>query len=327
MGFERPLLLALLLLAPLHWWLRTRWLELEMKRLRTFVRPVLWDRVCIEPPPSRLLSRSLWTAGLASLALAMAGPTWGTTGALSSTGGKNLVIALDVSQSMGSLDEMPSRLGRAAVEIARLAGELDDVRMALVIFSGTPRLAVPITMDSGFLISRIPTDPWSASDIAPGTRLEDVVQTMLSALPQMDLEARLGIIFSDGGFHDYSVAGAVDAASSGGMRLISVGMGGPLEVTVPGRDGSILVNAGDTVRTALDPSAMRELAEGTGGAYLALSDTDDLPGLVRGYLDQLAESNSELAAGGSTSARRYQIFLGGAVMLFLCAVIMERRGV
>jgi Ca-activated chloride channel homolog len=326
MGFERPLLLVLLLLAPLHWWLRTRWLELEMKRLRTFVRPVLWDRVSIEPPPSRVLSRSLWTAGIACMAFAMAGPTWGTTGAVSSTGGKNLVIALDVSQSMGSLDEMPSRLGRAAVEIARLAGELEDVRMALVLFSGTPRLAVPITQDREFLISRLPTDPWSTTDIAPGTRLEEVVQTMLSALPRMDLEARLGILFSDGGFHDYSVASAIDGASAGGMRLIAVGMGGPLEVTVPGRDGGVLLAAGDTVRTALEPTAMRELAEGTGGAYLALSETDDLPGLVRGYLDQLAESNSELAAGGSTSARRFQLFLGSALLLFITALILERRG-
>jgi len=268
----------------------------------------------------------LWTAGLACAALAAAGPTWGTSEAVSSTGGRNLVIALDVSQSMASLDEMPSRLGRAAMEISRLAAELDDIRMALVLFSGTPRLAVPITLDREFLIDRLPREVGTTPDLAPGTRLEDVVQTMLSALPRMDLEARLGIVFSDGGFHDYSLAGAVDAASRGGMRIITVGLGGPLEVPVPTGDGGVIVQAGDTVLTALDPTALTGLAEGTGGAYLPLSDTDDLPGLVREYLDEIAASNSELAAGGSTAARRFQVFLGAALLLFVAASVLERRG-
>ncbi len=327
MVFERPFLLLLLLIVPLHWWLRSRWREMEMKSLRTFVRPVLWDRVNIQPPPARIISRTLWTAGLTLAVIALAGPAWGRTGAVISTGGRNLVIALDVSRSMASHDEMPSRLSRASTEIRRLAAELDDVRIALVIFSGSPRLAVPITLDREFLSSHLPENPWDVTDVVPGTKLEDLTAVMVSALPEMDLEARLGVIFSDGGFHDYSVASAAEVALIKNMRLVTIGIGGPLEVPVPTMQGGVLLDGRDTVRTSLDESTLIELAEATGGAYMSLDGTGDIAGVIRSYLDHLSKENSELAAGGSTSARRFQLFLGAALILFCTAVILERRGI
>lgn len=327
MSFNYPYLLLLLLLVPLYLWLRARWHSREMKALRVFVRPVLWDRVAISPPPSRSISRILWSLVIAFLVVGLSGPTWGRTEAVVSTGGKNLVVALDVSQSMASLDEMPSRLARASREIERLSDELRDVRIALVLFSGSSRLAVPLTLDREFLSGRLPTDPWSSPDILPGTRLGDMVQLMGSSLPDMDLEASIGIIFSDGGFHDYAVESAVDAASRYGMRLITVGVGGPVEVPVPTGEGGVLVEAsGDTVMTILEEGSLGELAERTGGVYLRLSGPDDLVSITRSFLESISSRNSELATGGSTGKRRYQYFLGAALLLAGVSMVLERRG-
>jgi Ca-activated chloride channel homolog len=327
MGFQYPFLLLLFLIIPLYWWLRARWHNTELKVLRVFVRPVLWDRVRITPPPSRLVSRILFISALILSIIALSGPTWGRSSAITSTGGKNLVIALDISRSMASLDELPSRIARAANEIKRLTEELDDVRFALVIFSGSSRLASPLTLDREFLQSRLPDNVWSNPDILPGTQLGDMVQLMVSALPEMDLEASLGIIFSDGGFHDYAVESAVEAASGNGMRLITVGVGGPLEVTIPDEMGGVLLSAaGDTVRTSLQEESLRELAERTGGVYVPISGSDDLTSVVKAYLEHISAENSELATGGSTKTRRYQYFLAPALLLFAAAIILERRG-
>ncbi|OPL18559.1 MAG: hypothetical protein AVO35_04300 [Candidatus Aegiribacteria sp. MLS_C] len=328
MSFNYPFLLLLLLLVPLYLWLRARWHSREMKALRVFVRPVLWDRVVINPPPPRLVSRTLWALVIALLVLSLSGPTWGRTEAVVSTGGKNLVVALDVSQSMASLDEIPSRLARASGEIERLAEELRDVRIALVLFSGSSRLTVPLTLDREFLAGRLPEDPWSNPDIMPGTRLGDMVQLMGNSLPDMDLEASLGIIFSDGGFHDYAVESAIEAAAGNSMRLITVGVGGPVEVPVPTREGGVLVAApGDTVMTRLEEGSLRELAERTGGIYLRLSGPDDLVSVTRSFLESISSRNSELATGGSTGKRRYQYFLGAALLLTGVSLILERRGI
>ncbi|MFO8182569.1 MAG: VWA domain-containing protein [Candidatus Aegiribacteria sp.] len=327
MGFSYPYLLILLILVPVYLWLRARWHNRELKSLRVFVRPVLWDRVRISPPPSRILSRIMWAAAFSLLVVALSGPKWGTTEAVVSTGGKNLVIALDVSQSMASRDEVPSRLERAAEEIGRLAEQLEDVRMALVLFSGSSRLAVPLTLDREFLLGRIPADPWSNPDIPPGTRLGDMVSLMGSVLPDMDLEASLGMIFSDGGFHDYAIESAVQAASRYGMRLITVGVGGPLDVPVPSPEGGVLVEAsGDTVRTSLEEEPLRELAERSGGVYTRLSGSDDLVSITGSFLEMLSGRNSELASGGSTGHRRYQYFLAAALLLTVAAIVLERRG-
>ena len=327
MEFQYPYLLLFLLIIPLYAWMRARWHSSELRTLRKFVRPVLWNRVVINPPPSRMLSRILFMAAAALSIIALSGPTWGTTSAIVSTGGKNLVIALDVSQSMASLDEVPSRMDRAASEISHLANELNDVRIALVLFSGSSRLASPLTLDREFLLSRLPENVWSTPDIVPGTRLADMVELMVSALPRMDLEASLGIIFSDGGFHDYSVESAAQTAQRGNMRLVTVGVGGPLEVPIPLQDGGVLTTArGDTVRTSLEEESLMQLAEMTGGVYMNLSETTDLSSSVGTFLDRISGRNDELATGGSTGRRRYQYFLFPSILLFAAAAVLERRG-
>jgi Ca-activated chloride channel family protein len=326
MAFQYPFLLLLLLFIPLYWWLRVKWHNTELKTLRVFVRPVLWDRVRINPPPSRLISRILWMTALSLSIVALSDPTWGRSSAITSTGGKNLVIALDVSQSMSSLDEMPSRIGRATAEIRKLAEELDDVRIALIVFSGSSRLASPLTLDREFLLGRLPDNVWSNPDIIPGTQLSDLVGLMVSVLPEMDLEASLGIIFSDGGFHDYATERAAEVASEGSMNLVTVGVGGPIDVPVQNEHGGVLLDtAGDTVRTSLDEESLRYLAENTGGVYLPLSGKDDLTSIVKAYLEHISSKNNELATGGSTTSRKYQYFLTPALLLFAVAIILERK--
>ncbi len=327
MGFQHPFLLLLLLLAPVYWWLRMKWFNSEMKLLRVFVRPVLWDRVRIHPPPQRSFSLILWVTGLILSIVSLSGPTWGQSSAIVSTGGKNLVIALDISQSMSSLDEVPSRILRANAEIRRLVEDLYDVRIALVIFSGSSRLASPLTLDREFLLSRLPDDTWSNSDLVLGTQLGNLVDVMVSALPEMDLETRLGLVFSDGGFHDYATASAIETAKANNMRLLTVGVGGPVEMTIPLENGGILLDAaGDTVRTVLEEESLMELALETGGVYLPLSQTDDLASIIQVFLEYISDENSELAAGGSTSTRRYQYFLGAALIFFFLAIVAERKG-
>jgi len=186
---------------------------------------------------------------------------------------------------------------------------------------------VPITLDREFLSNNLPENPWDVTDVVPGTKLEDLTSLMVSALPDMDLEARLGVVFSDGGFHDYAIASAAEVAVMSNMRLVTIGVGGPLQVPVPTMNGGVLLNGRDTVRTALEENSLIELAEATGGTYMSLDGTEDIAGIIRTYLDHLNEENSRLAAGGSTSARRYQIFLGAALIFFCAALILERRGI
>jgi Ca-activated chloride channel family protein len=326
MSFERPLLLLLAISAPLWWWLRSAWLASENKRLREFVRPAMWGRVDISPPPPRTLSRIFWSLSMLLFAVAAAGPTWGGAQAVIPTGGDNIAIALDVSTSMGSEDETPSRMGRAVAEISRLMEEFEGVRFSLVLFSSQARLAVPGTLDRDFLMSRLPLDPWDESTLPAGTELGTLVDAMTASLPEEDLETRLGIVFSDGGFHDFAVERSVEAAREAGLTLVTVGLGGLDSVPLPdGQGGYRTIAGGDTIRTSLYREPLEELAERTGGFFVRLSETGDLPSLVGELLSGRRSAIAARVAGGS-GGRRFHIFLTAGLALAFLALILETRG-
>ncbi len=325
MSFERPLLLLLALAAPLGWWVRQRWLDSENKRLREFVRPVMWERVEISPPPPRTLSRLLWSLSVMLFAVAAAGPLWGGASTVLPSGGDNISIALDVSASMASLDETPSRMGRAVSEIIGLMDAFPGVRFSLVLFSSQARLAVPGTLDRDFLASRIPLDPRDESSLPAGTELGTLVDVMSTSLPEEDLETRVGIIFSDGGFHDFSVERSVSAASEAGLVLVCAGLGGLDSVPLPDGSGGWRILGGDTVRTALCEEPLREIAERSGGFYVRLSETDDLPALVGELLSGKRAEMASKVSGGS-GGRRFYLFLIAGLALAAAALILESRG-
>lgn len=326
MALDRPLLLLLALTGPAWWFLRARWLDSETKRLREFVRPALWDRVEMMPPPPRTASRILWSLALCLWAVAAAGPRWGAGAAFTAGGGDNVAIALDVSASMASADEVPSRLGRASAEILRLMDRFRGVRFSLVLFSSRARLAVPGTLDSGFLASRLPRTPWEETGLPPGTELGTMVDAMIASLPGEELETRTGVIFSDGGFHDFSVERSVEAARQAGLRLVCAGVGGLDSVPLPSADGGFRIAPdGDTLATALVEEPLRELAERTGGFYVRLSGTDDFPSLLDTLID-LSRSDLESRVEGAASGRRFQIFLAAGLALVLVALALEARG-
>lgn len=325
MTFERPILLLLLGIAPVWHWLRAAWLRDEERRLKRFVRPVLWERVGIEAPPRRLLTRWLWTAGLLLAAFALAGPTWGRDEAFLPVGGRNVAIALDVSRSMGCDDEVPTRLGRASAEIRRIVRDMPDTRFSLILFSGQSRLAVPITLDSDFLFSRLPMSSDEPVFLPPGTSMGNLVEVMADALPGQDLESRVGIIFSDGGFHDLNIQRSIESARSRGIALVTVGVGGDTPVTVPDGRGGVLIFQGDTVRTTLEEDALRRLAEETGGFYTRISEAGDLAVPLQRLLE-FSSREARLQSANIGPGRRYQLFLGTALLLMCAAIVLERRG-
>ncbi len=323
MEFQRPWMIILALASPLYWWLRLRWLRDDEKRLRRFVRPVLWKKMGITPPAQHKISRLLISIAVVLLAFSAAGPVWGTSPAYIPSGGENVVIALDVSRSMWSDDEAPTRLGRSAMEIRRLIRSMPGTRFSLVLFSGHARLAVPITLDNDFILDRIPSSPSDAVSLPQGTALSNLVDVMATALPDMDMEGQVGIIFSDGGFHDYTLNDAVDEARRHRMALITVGAGGDTPVTVPGDNGP-LVWQGDTVKTVIEEEWLQELAERTGGFYTRISEAGDLSEPVNELLRR-SSARADANIAGASGARRFQYFLGAALLLILTAITLERK--
>jgi Ca-activated chloride channel homolog len=106
---------------------------------------------------------------------------------------------------------------------------------------------------------------------------------------------------------------------------VAVGMGSLDGAPLPDSTGGIRMDAaGDTVFTALDEETLTRLAEGTGGFYVRLSETGDLPSLVEDMLTNQRQMKAERIEGGS-SGKRYQYFLGAGLLAVALAMALERR--
>jgi Ca-activated chloride channel family protein len=146
-SFAEPARLALLALPALAVMLalyRHRRRLLEQRKLAS---PGVWRRLLGGVPATGVVRLMAWCVAAALLVLAVARPQWGELPAEETVRTRDLVIALDVSDSMLCEDLRPSRLTRSIETLTRLLPQLEGNRMAVVVFAGEAYSLVPLTTD------------------------------------------------------------------------------------------------------------------------------------------------------------------------------------
>ncbi|HEY7308099.1 MAG TPA: VWA domain-containing protein [Gemmataceae bacterium] len=272
----------------------------ERRRRRAVAR--LGDLAAIE---TQLAARRGWRRlrglclllGMLALGLGLAGPQWGRDWDQSAAPGRDLVVVLDCSRSM--LAETPSRLERARAALEDLADEIEKRgghRLALVLCAGKARLACPLTHDYDHFRSKLQDLEAVAQqkDLEPGpgqtsgTRLGEALSLAASADDPRSPGTRDLLLLSDGDdpARDGEWKLGARTAAALGIRIHTVGIGDPYTPSVIRLDGGVLMHDGQAVRTRLEETPLREIAEETGGTYTS-ARTRTLP-LGAIYLDTIA---------------------------------------
>ena len=282
--------------------------------------------------------RRRWQAALAVgavalLAVAAAGPRYGTALREIQQEGVDLVVALDVSESMRAEDVAPSRLARAKFEVAAVLDELRGSRVGLALFAGEAFLQCPLTTDFGAV--RLFLDA-AAPDLVP-TQGTDFARALQVATEAFDVaadgaegeapRARVLLVVSDGEDHADGVGEALDAAEDAGLAIFAAGVGEAEGAPIPVYRGGRLAGyksdrAGATVSSRLEERALRRLA--AAGAYYRIGrDGGDL-GAFPDALDRL-----DRGALGSDQfeafAEQYQWPLALALVLLAAGLLLELR--
>ena len=183
------------------------------------------------------------------------------------TRGAEVMIALDVSNSMLAEDYSPNRLERAKLAISRLTDRLRDDRIGLVIFAGTSFVQLPVTTD--YVSAKMFLSSIDAGSVpVQGTAIGDAIHTAMKSFSAQSEKSRVIILISDGENHeDDAVAAARDAAQAG-IRIYTVGVGSAAGQPVP-VDGELLRDKdGNIVVSRLDEKTLRQVADAGGGAYI-----------------------------------------------------------
>ncbi|MEM7130804.1 MAG: VWA domain-containing protein [Chloroflexota bacterium] len=272
----------------------------------------------------------LWLLGLVVAIFAMARPQWGSEVQVVEQEGIQLMVALDVSQSMLAEDITPNRLARAKQEISELMDQLQGDEIGLVLFSGAAFVQFPLTSDydtaRAFLQNAHP-----GMISRPGTVIGEAIRTALAGFDRGVGSQKVIVIMTDGEDHETDPMDAAQEAASEDVIVYTIGFGSVEGEPIPEYDiggnrvGYKEDRSGNVVLSKLDEVGLQQIAvAGNGRYYRAESDGSELRALTA-ELDALETAQLE-SRFETQKIERYQPFLLIAILLlFACEWIPERR--
>jgi len=327
--FEHPVFLNLLWLLPVLvviYFFYTQW---KRKAARQFGDNIV-TRLMM---PSRSPWRShfkfiLSLLTLASLFIALANPQIGSQLEKVQRKGIDIVIALDVSNSMLAQDIKPSRLERAKQSINRLIDDLENDRIGLVVFAGKAYTQLPITTDytaAKLMISTVSTD------LVPvqGTSISKAIEMASSAF-NIEKSGKAIIIITDGETHDEEALQKVAESAENGIRIFTIGLGLPEGAPIPlYNNGSITGfkkdKTGSTIITRLDETMLQQIADAGKGIYVRANNSQVGLNRIFDEIKRLEENTYDIKSY-SDYEDRFQYFIAIAMLLiFLNFIINERK--
>jgi Ca-activated chloride channel family protein len=280
--------------------------------------------------PHRLMSYAapaLLIAASAIAAFAAARPQWGAHETQVEERGIDLMIVLDVSNSMRATDAPPTRLQRAQDEIIALLEQMSGDRAGLVIFAGQPFPRSALTADLVALRTIVDGVDEEIALVPPGSDLGAAITRAHEALESGTADTRVLLIVSDGEDHGGRVDEAVAAARSAGIRTYTAGAGtaaGAQVADVDPQTGEIIprVSNGSPVITRLDAAALEGMATAGGGRYVQLSgEGRPLTTLASDFAS--LDATTFATETTATPIERFQIFTAIALAIVVVATLLH----
>ena len=230
------------------------------------------------------------------LVMALMRPQWGLTYHKTTRVGCQIMVCMDVSNSMLAEDTAPNRLERAKAEVTDLLSYLDGDQVGLIAFAGTAAVLCPLTPDHGFF--RLILDESGPHTVGRGgTRLAEPIRKAVAGFRSESNVARAILLITDGEDHDSFPAQAAEEAAERGINIIAIGFGdeqgSQIEITDPETGARSVVEDqnGDPVITRLDGETLRKIAQITEGAYIpAGTGMLDLKSIYESHISPLTRN-------------------------------------
>lgn len=261
--------------------------------------------------------------------IAMANPQLGTRLEEVKREGIEVIIAVDVSNSMLAEDVRPNRLERAKRSINRLLDNLVEDKIGLIVFAGKSYLQLPLTTDfaaARLIVSTISTDMVGTQ----GTAIGSAIDLALEAFSEDVTKSRALIIMTDGENHEDDAIGAAKRAKEQNVVIYTIGVGNTEGAPIPIYQGNRIVGymkdkQGENVITRLDAAVLQAIALETGGEFFRSDIGTDVE------LTELVERVSKMDKQEFESKiftnyeSRFQIFIAIAMFFLILELIFSDK--
>ncbi len=259
--------------------------------------------------------------------IALSGPSIGTSMKEIKEEGKDIFIAIDLSQSMNATDIGPSRLQRVKFELKNLVKSFAGDRIGLIIFSSEAFIQCPLTFDQNVLqlhLDGLNTGlvPNQGTDLGPPLSM---AMQKFELEESQEIKSKSVVLISDGEDFGDTYGEISSQLSDKGIKVFSLGVGTSQGSTIPRGNGVIIdPKTSQPALTRLEPNNLKKIASQTGGAYFELSDqAAEIPDLIATL------EREEGAVTGSrmveASANKYFYFLLVALGLAILDMILPLK--
>ena len=239
------------------------------------------------------------------------------------TKGAEIMICLDVSNSMLGEDYSPDRLSRAKLAISKLVDRLQDDRIGLVLFAGTSFVQLPITTDyvsAKMFMSSIDT----RSIPVQGTAIGDAIYTAARGFSAQSEKSRAIIVITDGENHEDDPVQAAKEVAETGIRVYTVGVGSAQGQPIP-MDGELLKDQdGEIVVTRLDDETLKAIADAGNGAYVHAGNEEFGLNPIIDEINKLEEERFNSVVFEEYD-EQYMYFFAAALFFFVIEMLIGER--
>lgn len=239
------------------------------------------------------------------------------------TKGAEIMICLDVSNSMLAQDYSPDRLDRAKLAISRVVDKLEGDRIGLIVFAGTSFVQLPITTDyvsAKMFLGSINTE----SVPVQGTAIGDAIMTAAKSFSAQSEKSRAIIVITDGENHEDDAVDAARQVAELGIKLYTIGVGSLRGQPIP-KDGELMKDSeGNIVVSRLDESTLKEIASVGNGAYVHAGNEEFGLNPIVDDIRKLEDERFNSVVFEDYD-EQYMYFFAAALLLFVIEMLIGER--
>lgn len=263
---------------------------------------------------------------LALLIVAVARPQYGRKEKSVKRQGCEVMVALDISNSMLAEDVSPNRLDRAKQMLSKMMDGMVDDKVGLIVFAGEAFTQLPITCD--YVSAKMFLNTISPSLIATqGTAIGAALQRAIVSFGEQESDAgRAIILITDGENHEDDAIAAANKARELGIKVLVVGIGKPegSPIPKPGTNDYFKDRSGQVVVSRLNEEMCQQIAQAGQGIYVRCDNTNTALRSLQKELEEVATAELETTVYADYN-EQYQSFVLVALLLLVVEFFILSR--
>ncbi|MDH6311819.1 Ca-activated chloride channel family protein [Parabacteroides sp. PFB2-10] len=295
--FANPDYLYLLFILPVLIGFYIYSMTSKRKAIKRYGNPALLSELMPEVSPKRQhLKFWLSFSAIAIMIFVIAGPQFGSKLETVKRQGVEIMVCLDVSNSMLAEDVAPNRLEKAKQMLSRLTDGFTNDKVGLIVFAGDAFTQLPITSDyasAKMFLSSI--NPSMVS--SQGTAIGAAINLALRSFTPNEASDKTILLITDGENHEDDAIGAAKKAAERGIHINIVGIGSTQGVPIPvGGNNFLKDKEGTVVVTKLNEQMCQEIAAAGSGMYVRADNTNSALKAVQNEIEKMnkAELDSKV---------------------------------